>query len=189
MENKLITRNAVLLTEKDPVERDGVRGGKLIPFRFNTRTDGNENGYVYDPGCFDAFIERYYEANGISPLFCIQHNENLDHIAGRVLSIESDDETGEIRGVAWLAPSCLHYDKVLEMIQDKIFTHVSDCEMFDKYEVLEDGRIRVIEASLIHVSLVTMPSDTGARIAANKKFTFGNGKAKAEAVAEDDFMG
>lgn len=172
MDKKRRVQNAVLLTPRDPEEASGLKGGKIIPFKFNTKGEqGNENGYIYEPGAFDKFIELYYQNNGIAPLFCIQHLEDLDHIAGRVISLETDDKTGEVSGEAWLSPNALHYDKILGLIEDKIFTHVSDCELLDDFKVEDDGHIiRITEASLIHVSLVTMPSDTGAVIGKNKKF-------------------
>lgn len=83
----------------------------------------NENGEQYEKECLDEFIETYYIKNKLNIPVTIQHRDDINHLAGRVLLVEVN--TVGFYFVVYIPRTYAHYDAVLNDIREGILQGLS----------------------------------------------------------------
>lgn len=143
--------DAVKLGEWSEVEK--IAGEKVTQVT-NDKLDGliikgyetkfgktNENGEQYEKDCLDEFINEYYIKNKLNIPVTIQHRDDIEHIAGRVLLVEVN--TVGFYFVIYIPRTYMHYDSVLNNIKEGVlqglskegYVHWEDMD----YKYTEDG--------------------------------------------------
>lgn len=122
----------------------------------------NENREEYDPHALDDFIQKYFLDNKLNMVLDIQHRDDLDYLAGRILYIEANTVGYYI--VAYIPRTYVHYDMVKNLIQEGILQGFSKMGWATDYEDVwnTDGtwdHTIVKRMELCSISLVTMPAN------------------------------
>ena len=173
---KLRIFNAVPLGSYEVIEGKGVQlstitknagdtqvlDGLLIK-GYETKFDKtNKNGERYDKGCLDKFVENYFVKNRLNMPLTIQHKDDLDHLAGRVLVLEVNGVGFYF--VCYIPKTYRHYDEVKALLQEGILQGLSKEGWASEYEFhyKEDGTFdyfEIKEMEIMNVSLVATPAN------------------------------
>ena len=127
--------------------------------KFNTV---NENLEEYSPTALDSFIQSYFIDHKLNMVLDIQHRDDLDYLAGRILYIEVNTVGYYI--VAYIPRTYIHYEQVKNLIQEGILQGFSKMGFATDYEDIynSDGtwsHCVIKEMQLMSISLVTMPAN------------------------------
>jgi hypothetical protein len=134
----------------------------------------NENGGIFQSGDFDKSVRNYFKKNKINMVCPVEHDDGFDN-RGVFTSIENAD--GElIVAVEFYKDCCSLYDVIKSQIKRGIL------QGFSTYGWINETN----EATLINISLVSNPSDTGAKLFKNTKF-IGFGEDEPEVAQVDIF--
>lgn len=149
-----ITRN-----DKDTEKLDG-----LIVRGYETKFAGgtNENGERYSKDCIDDFITRYFVGNGLNMPVDIQHIQDIDHLAGRVIYIESN-ATG-FYFVAYIPKTFKNYAVLRDLLRNGIIQGFSKMGWATDYEYKykKDGTfdyLLIKKMEIVAMSLVATPAN------------------------------
>ena len=121
-------------------------------------SDVNENGEVYQKGCLDKFINRYFVENGLNMVVDIQHNEQ--RLCGRVLVIEVTAEGFYF--VVYLPRRLKGFEEVKVLLEEKILQGFSKEGWAIDYtfEGKEGEEYMLIkEMEIVSISLVASPAN------------------------------
>jgi len=148
-----ITKN-----DKDTEKLDG-----LIIKGYETKFGGtNENGERYTKDCIDDFITRYFVGNGLNMPVDIQHVQDLDHLAGRVIYIESN-EVG-FYFVAYVPRTFKNYTVLRDLLRNGILQGFSKMGWATDYEYKYKGDgtfdyMLIKRMEIVAMSLVAVPAN------------------------------
>ena len=121
----------------------------------------NENGERYAKGAIDDFIERYFVGNGLNLPVDIQHIQDLEHLAGRVIYAESNS-TG-FYFVAYIPRTYKNYAVVRDLLKNGILQGFSKCGYATDYEWRTDENgneyMQINKIDIVSVSLVATPAN------------------------------
>lgn len=124
----------------------------------------NTNGELYDETAFDKFIEDYFVQKGFNMPVTIEHSQDPDWIAGRVLYIERNSVGFYF--VLYIPDTYKNYAQVKWMVEEGLLQGLSKEGFYLDYEwELEDEDnwdswyIHVHELMMSRVSLVTTPAN------------------------------
>lgn len=138
----------------------------LIIKGYETKFGGtNENGERYTKDCIDEFIQRYFVGNGLNMPVDIQHKDDIDHLCGRVLYIESNS-TG-FYFVAYVPRSFKNYEVLKGLLKNGIIQGFSKQGWATDYEYKykENGEYDytlIKRMEIISMSLVAVPANGNA---------------------------
>lgn len=171
--NKIAIQNATLIGDWDEVQ--GVQASTITKNDSDTdMLDGilvrgyetkfgetNENGERYANGAIDDFIERYFVAHNLNLPVDIQHMQDLDHLAGRVIYAESNS-TG-FYFVAYIPSTFKNYAVVRDLLKNGILQGFSKCGWATDYEWRTDENgndyMQINKIDIVSVSLVATPAN------------------------------
>lgn len=148
-----ITKN-----DKDTEKLDG-----LILKGYETKFNQvNENREEYAPTALDSFVQSYFIDHKLNMILDIQHRDDLDYLAGRIIYIEVNSVGYYI--VAYIPRTYVHYEQVKNLIQEGILQGFSKMGWATDYEDIynSDGswsHCVIKEMQLMSISLVTMPAN------------------------------
>lgn len=148
-----ITKN-----DKDTEKLDG-----LILKGYETKFNQvNENREEYAPTALDNFVQSYFIDHKLNMILDIQHRDDLDYLAGRIIYIEVNSVGYYI--VAYIPRTYIHYEQVKNLIQEGILQGFSKMGWATDYEDIynSDGswsHCVIKEMQLMSISLVTMPAN------------------------------
>lgn len=148
-----ITKN-----DKDTEKLDG-----LILKGYETKFNQvNENREEYAPTALDNFVQSYFIDHKLNMILDIQHRDDLDYLAGRIIYIEVNSVGYYI--VAYIPRTYIHYEQVKNLIQEGILQGFSKMGFATDYEDIynSDGswsHCVIKEMQLMSISLVTMPAN------------------------------
>ena len=122
----------------------------------------NENGERYERDCFDEFIKSYYVEKGLNVPLDIQHRNDIDHLAGRIIYIETN--TVGFYVVGYIPRDYIHYDAVRMLVRNGILQGFSKFGWASDYKCVykSDGSFDyelVKKCTLLAVSLVSTPAN------------------------------
>lgn len=123
----------------------------------------NENREQYDPHCFDKFIDKYFVKNKLNMPLNIQHNNDLDHLAGRVLVLEVNSVGFYF--VCYIPKTYCRYDEVKALLQEGILQGLSKWGWATDYDWIctnqktGEGYWLIKEMEIFEVSLVSTPAN------------------------------
>lgn len=122
----------------------------------------NENGEVYEKGAFDDFIKSYFVEGGLNMPVDIQHMQDIDHLAGRVLLIEVNSVGFYF--VAYIPRTYTHYEQVKNLIKEGILQGFSKMGWATDYEHMYTAEgyydyTRITKMEVTSVSLVATPAN------------------------------
>lgn len=125
----------------------------------------NENGERYTKDCIDEFIQRYFVGNGLNMPVDIQHKDDINHLCGRVLYIESNN-TG-FYFVAYVPRSFKNYEVLKGLLKNGIIQGFSKQGWATDYEYKykENGEydyMLVKRMEIVSMSLVAVPANGNA---------------------------
>lgn len=129
--------------------------------RFN---EVNENGYIYAEDAFDDFISNYFVKYQKNVPLNIQHQKDLPHLAGAVLSIEK--RKYELILHAMVSKGAIYYEKIVQLIEDGVLQGFSDEGAAYDYQQTENGLL-IRKATIERISLVDMPAMGDSEILTN----------------------
>lgn len=171
--NKIAIQNATLIGDWDEVQ--GVQASTITKNDKDTdMLDGmllrgyetkfgetNENGERYAKGAIDDFIERYFVARNLNLPVDIQHMQDIDHLAGRVIYAESNS-TG-FYFVAYIPRTFKNYTVVRDLLKNGILQGFSKCGWATDYEWRTDENgneyMQINKVDVVSVSLVATPAN------------------------------
>lgn len=109
---------------KDANDKDTILNG-LIVYGYETKfADGtNTNGERYSKDCLDKFFAEYYGKKKLNMPFTIQHRNDLQHLAGRVLICEVNSVGFYF--VCYVPRTYAHYEEVKNLIKEGILQGLS----------------------------------------------------------------
>ena len=143
---------------------DSAKLNGLIIRGYETKFNKtNENGQQYARDCFDEFIEDYFVKNKLNMPLTIQHRDDLDHLAGRVLILEVNSVGFYF--VAYIPKTYKHYEDVKNKIQEGIlqgFSKEGWATDFDYvYTTAGDyDYTKINKMAIYSVSLVSTPANS-----------------------------
>lgn len=150
---------------KNDADLDTLDG--LVIKGYETKFAGgtNENGERYSKDCIDEFIERYFVGNGLNMPVDIQHKDDLDHLCGRVLYVESN-ATG-FYFVAYVPRTFKNYEVLKGLLKNGIIQGFSKCGWATDYEYKydENGEYKytlIKRMEIVSMSLVAVPANGNA---------------------------
>lgn len=153
-----IPLSAVTKNDKDTERLNGlvIRGYEM---KFDVV---NENGEKYEKGAFDKFIKRYFVDNRLNMPVDVQHCQNWDCLAGRVLLIEVN--TVGFYVVAYIPRTYVHYEHIKNLIKEGILQGFSKMGWATDYEFMykrggEYDYTLIKEMDILSVSLVATPAN------------------------------
>lgn len=154
-----IPASTITKNDKDTEKLDG-----LIIKGYETKFAGgtNENGERYTKDCIDDFITHYFVGNGLNMPVDIQHVQDLDHLAGRVLYIESN-EVG-FYFVAYVPRTFKNYTVLKDLLRNGIIQGFSKMGWATDYEYKykKDGTfdyMLIKRMEIVAMSLVAVPAN------------------------------
>lgn len=154
-----VPASTITKNDKDVEKLDGI-----IVKGYETKFAGgtNENGERYSKDCIDDFINRYFVGNGLNMPVDIQHIQDLDHLAGRVLYIESN-EVG-FYFVAYIPRTFKNYAVLRDLLRNGIIQGFSKMGWATDYEYKykNDGSfdyMLIKRMEIIAMSLVAVPAN------------------------------
>lgn len=124
----------------------------------------NNNGERYEKDCLDEFVQEYYIKNKLNLPVTIQHQEDLQHVVGRVLLIEVNSVGFYF--VCYIPRAIENYNSILTRIREGILQGMSkegwvEWEDID-YSYKKDGSFDYVtykKFTLTAISLVTTPAN------------------------------
>ena len=125
----------------------------------------NENGGVFKAGDFDKFIRDYFKKNKLNMVCPIEHCWNDFDNRGVFSLLDSNDQTLNVV-VEFYKDCCSKYDTIKGQVNRGILQGFST---YGWYYDVGNGKQR--EAILSNISLVSQPSDAGAKLDKDKLFT------------------
>lgn len=144
-------------------DKDVKLNGMLL-YGYETKfADGtNENGERYSKDALDVFIEKYYKANKLNMPLTIQHRDDIEHLAGRVLVIEVN-RVG-FYFVCYIPKTYAHYEQVRALISEGVLQGLSKegWSTRGKAYWTKEGDFDyylIEEMEMLAVSLVTTPAN------------------------------
>lgn len=124
----------------------------------------NTNGELYDENAFDAFIEDYFVKKGFNMPVTIEHSDDPDWIAGRVLYIERNSVGFYF--VVYIPDTYKNYSQVKWMVEEGLLQGLSKEGFYGDFEwEQEDPKdydswyIHVHSLMMTRVSLVCTPAN------------------------------
>lgn len=124
----------------------------------------NTNGELYDETAFDKFIQDYFVDKGFNMPVTIEHSDDPDWIAGRVLYIERNSVGFYF--VIYIPDTYPNYARVKWMVEEGLLQGLSKEGFYVNYDWEQadpkDGNswyIHVHELMMSRVSLVTTPAN------------------------------
>lgn len=121
----------------------------------------NENGEMYQAGCLDDFIERYFVGHGFNLTVDVQHGCGVDDLVGRVIYMESNDEGYYF--VAYIPSTVARYGQIKNLLSEGILQGFSKCGIATDVDYVEDkkngGYWLIRKMDLLSVSLVACPAN------------------------------
>ena len=93
----------------------------------------NENDEIFEPSCLDEYMENYFVKNKLNVPVTILHQNDLVHLCGRVLVLETTG-TG-FYFVVYIPKTYIHYQIVLDNIKEGILQGFSKEGWADEYDV------------------------------------------------------
>lgn len=150
--------SAITKNDKDTDKLNG-----LVIRGYEMKWGGkNENGEVYEKGAFDDFIKSYFVDGGLNMPVDIQHQQDLDHLAGRVLLIEVNSVGFYF--VAYIPRTYTHYEQVKNLIKEGILQGFSKMGWATDYNYIfnSDGcydHTIIKKMEVTSVSLVATPAN------------------------------
>lgn len=171
--NKIAIQNATLIGDWDEVQgvqastitkndKDADMLDGILVRGYETKFgETNENGERYAKGAIDDFIERYFVAHNLNLPVDIQHIQDIDHLAGRVIYAESNS-TG-FYFVAYIPRTFKNYTVVRDLLKNGILQGFSKCGWATDYEWRTDEKgndyMQVNKIDIVSVSLVATPAN------------------------------
>ena len=122
----------------------------------------NENGEKYEKDCLDDFVNRYFVERGLNMPVDIQHRDDIEHLAGRVIYVEVN-ATG-FYFIAYIPRTYIHYNELRDLISNGIIQGFSkmgwatDWEFKYKADGTFDYEL-IKQMQIISMSLVTTPAN------------------------------
>lgn len=150
--------SAITKNDKDTDKLNG-----LVIRGYEMKWGGkNENQEVYEKGAFDDFIQSYFVDGGLNMPVDIQHQQDLDHLAGRVLLIEVNSVGFYF--VAYIPRTYTHYEQVKNLIKEGILQGFSKMGWATDYNFIYNAEgyydhTRIKKMDVTSVSLVATPAN------------------------------
>lgn len=122
----------------------------------------NTNGELYDEGAFDKFIEDYFVGKGFNMPVTIEHSQDPDWVAGRVLYIERNSVGFYF--VVYIPDTYKNYAQVKWMAEEGLLQGLSkegfyvDCD-WEVNEETGEWYVQVHELIMSRISLVCTPAN------------------------------
>ena len=189
MERKEIVINFAKLTAFDGGGRyevvkngAGEETGIRLRGRLTTFDMVNVNDMAFRLDSYDKFIDGYYRANGLNVPVCLQHDDtDVRNLCGIVEEMKKTDEGVDI--VVNVPRGVYYYNLVKLLVDNGVLQGFSNCGAVMEAETNDEGALIIKDFALLHVALVTIPADTGAKLVRNTIFN-GFGKDKKEKEKE-----
>lgn len=144
-------------------DKDTKLNGMLL-YGYETKfaAGTNENGERYSKDALDKFLERYYKQNKLNMPLTIQHYNDLQHLAGRVLTVEVNSVGFYF--VCYIPKTYRHYEEVKNLIKEGVLQGLSKEGWSTKGECYytKEGNFDyylVEEMEMLAMSLVTTPAN------------------------------
>lgn len=151
------------LSEITKNDKDTDKLNGLVIRGYEMKWGGkNENGEVYEKGAFDEFIKSYFVEGGLNMPVDIQHMQDIDHLAGRVLLIEVNSVGFYF--VAYIPRTYTRYEQVKNLIKEGILQGFSKMGWATDYEHMYTAEgyydyTRITKMEVTSVSLVATPAN------------------------------
>lgn len=145
-------------------DQDTTRLDGLILKGYETKfNEINSNREKYDPACLDSFVQRYFIDKELNMTLDIQHSQELENLAGRVLYLEVNSVGFYF--VCYIPRTYCKYDIVKNLLQEGILQGFSKQGWASDYEYFftESGDFDytlIKEMDITSVSLVSQPANT-----------------------------
>lgn len=158
-EVKNIEASTITKNDKDTEKLNGlILKGYETKFANNT----NENGERYTKECLDEFINRYFIGNGLNMPVTIQHRDDIDSLAGRVIYAEVN--TTGFYFVAYIPKSYYRYGQVRTLLQEGILQGFSKEGWASDYEFIykkngEFDYMLIKKMEIVSMSIVATPAN------------------------------
>lgn len=139
-----------------------LNGMLLYGYETKFAAGTNENGERYSKDALDKFLERYYKKNRLNMPLTIQHKQDLEHLAGRVLIVEVNSVGFYF--VCYIPKTYRHYEDVKHLIEEGVLQGLSKegwstkGKCYYTKEGLFDYYL-VEEMEMLAMSLVTTPAN------------------------------
>lgn len=155
----------------------------------------NENQEVYAPNSLTNYIENYFVKNKLNIPVTIQHRDDIQHLAGRVLVVEVNSVGFYF--VAYVPKTFVNYTALVNNIKEGILQGFSKEGWATDYEDFwtttgEYDYLLIKEMAIYCVSIVATPANSlpfekiaQTRIENSTKFV----KPEKEATIEDELFG
>lgn len=188
MERKEIVTNFARLTAFDGGGRyevvknaAGDETGIRLRGRLTTFDMVNVNDMAFKLDSYDKFVDGYYQANGLNVPVCLQHDDtDVRNLCGIVEEMKKTEEGVDI--VVNVPKGVYYYNLIKLLIDNGVLQGFSNCGAVMDADTNEEGSLVIKDFALLHVALVTIPADTGAKLVRNTIF---NGFGKREDKKEE----
>lgn len=144
-------------------DEDTTRLDGLILKGYETKfNEVNSNREKYDPGCLDSFVQKYFIDKELNMTLDIQHSQEVENLAGRVLYLEVNSVGFYF--VCYIPRTYVKYEMVKNLLAEGIlqgFSKQGWASDFD-YIYTESGDfdyILIKEMDITSVSLVSQPAN------------------------------
>lgn len=171
---KLEVKNQVLIGDWSEVtdlsvstitndETDNTKlNGIIIKGYESNLSEINGNREKYEPTAFDNFIKRYFLDKELNMIVDLQHSQELENLAGRVIYMEVNSRG--LYFVVYIPKSYVKYDIVKNLLEEHILQGFSKYGFATDYEYkyTKDGEfdyVLIKEMDICSVSLVSMPAN------------------------------
>lgn len=123
----------------------------------------NENMEVFDKGCLNEYLEEYFVKNKLNVPVTILHRDDLQHLAGRVLVVESNGVGFYF--VAYIPKTYVNYEIVRNNIKEGILQGFSKEGWATDYEYKykdngEFDYMLIKKMCIINLSIVATPANS-----------------------------
>lgn len=151
-----ITKN-----DSDTAKLDG-----LIIKGYETKFGNtNENGERYEKECLDEFIQAYFVDNKLNMPVDVQHRNDIDHLCGRVLIVETNSVGFYF--VVYVPKTYCKYEELKNLIKEGIIQGFSKEGWATDYDFMykKDGAfdyMLIKKMRILSVSLVSTPANANA---------------------------
>lgn len=159
-----IVKDLPLSTITKNAADDGEKLDGLIIRGYETKFSNgvNENGERYTRESVDRFIEKYFVGNGLNMPVTIQHKNDVQHLAGRVLILEVN--TIGFYFVAYIPRTYWFYNEVCNLLKNGILQGFSkEGYAIDPKPIRNDAGEwigwEINDFELLCVSLVATPAN------------------------------
>lgn len=123
----------------------------------------NENMEVFDKGCLNEYLEEYFVKNKLNVPVTILHRDDLQHLAGRVLVVESNGVGFYF--VVYIPKTYVNYQIVRDSIKEGILQGFSKEGWATEYDYIykQDGSfdyMLIKKLAIISLSIVSTPANS-----------------------------